>query len=106
MTICFHTTDSAGVILRGGFRDHTSTYMLGVELTGIFIADRPLDANEGCKGDQVLQLTLPDTLDLDAFELMDESGYATYREWCVPAALLNTELLSIRLLTVDEVCEL
>lgn len=87
--ICYHTTDAAEAILREGFRDATGSYMIvGFELTGVFLGDSPMDINEGAKGDQVLRVEFPDDVDLAEYELIEE--HKPYREWCVPAALINT----------------
>jgi hypothetical protein len=96
----FHTTDAAEAILRDGFRDGTGSYgFITVELEGVFIADTPVDVNEGAKGDQVLAVDLPGDVDLDEHEIVEE--LKGYREWCVPARLLN-ERASVRLLTEGE----
>jgi hypothetical protein len=97
--IYYHTTDAADAILRDGFRDATGSYMLGgFELTGVFLGDSPMDVNEGAKGDQVLQIKFRDPIDVDAYELVEEGK--TYREWCVPAALINDHA-EVTLLTDD-----
>lgn len=84
----FHRTPAADAILAGGFRDATGSYLLeDMTLTGVFISDRPLDENEGAKGDHLLVVELPAGVDLDDYELV-EDGKA-YREWCVPAELLK-----------------
>jgi hypothetical protein len=64
--------------------------MTTVNLTGVFLADRPLDCNEGAAGDVLMSVTLdvPDA-DLADYELIEEGK--PYREWVVPAALLNTK---------------
>lgn len=86
--ICYHTTDAADAILRDGFRDATGSYMLAnFELTGVWLGDSPMDVNEGAKGDQVLRVEFPSDVDLADFELIEE--HKPYREWCVPAALIN-----------------
>jgi hypothetical protein len=86
--ICYHTTDAADTILRYGFRDATGSYMFATfELTGVWLGDSPMDINEGAKGDQVLQVEFSDDVDLGDFEVVEE--YKPYREWCVPAALIN-----------------
>jgi hypothetical protein len=61
--------------------------LASMTLTGVFIADQPLDVNEGCKGDQVLEITLPAEIDLADFEIVED--HKGYREWCVPAAVIN-----------------
>lgn len=85
----FHTTDSAETILRDGFRDGTGNYGMNITLTGVFIANMPVGANEGAVGDQVLKVALPDDIDLDDFEIVEHGK--GYREWCVPAELINSQ---------------
>jgi hypothetical protein len=98
--ICYHTTDAADEILRNGFRDATGSYgYVNAELTGVWLGDRPMDINEGAKGDQVLRIELPDDVDLGDFEAIEVGK--PYREWCVPAALINTHA-TMRLMTDDE----
>ncbi len=88
MPTYFHTTDAAYVILRDGFRDGTGNYMFaGFTLTGVFLANRPVDCNEGATGGQVLAVDFGDDVCLDEFELVEEGK--PYREWCVPAEILN-----------------
>ncbi|WP_370131652.1 hypothetical protein [Streptacidiphilus sp. EB103A] len=71
MTIYFHTTDQAEAILRDGFRDTEGTYKLvGSTLSGVFIANVPMDVNEGARGDQLLEITVPDIVDLENYELV------------------------------------
>jgi hypothetical protein len=88
------------VILRDGLRDATGSYMfVGLELTGVWLGDRPMDINEGAKGDQILRVELPDAVDLDDFEVVEDGK--PYREWCVPAALIN-EHATVTLMTNHE----
>ncbi|MEZ0095913.1 hypothetical protein [Streptacidiphilus sp. EB129] len=88
VTVYFHTTDATEAILRDGFRDAEGTYKLvGFTLRGVFIADVPMDTNEGAKGEQLLEIVFPDDVNLENFELVEEGK--PYREWCVPAELLN-----------------
>jgi hypothetical protein len=94
----YHTTDAAETILRDGFRDATGSYGLAtLELNGVWLGDSPLDFNEGATGDQVLRVELPDDVDLSDFELVEE--HKPYREWCVPAALINNRAI---VLLMDE----
>jgi hypothetical protein len=84
----FHRTDAADAILAGGFRDGEGSYMLvGLTLRGVFLSNVPVDVNEGAKGDELLEVLLPDGTDLSEYELIEEGK--PWREWCVPAALLN-----------------
>lgn len=104
LTIYYHCTDAAEAILREGFRDNEGSYMLvGFTLRGVFISDVPCDANQGAKGDQLLEIALPENVDLSYYELVEEG--IGYREWCVPAAILN-DSAKIRLLTLEEQDEL
>ncbi len=99
MTTYFHTTDAAAAILRDGFRDSTGGYMLAsLELTGVWLGDSPMTVNEGAKGDQVLRVEIPGYVDLADFELIEDGK--PYREWCVPAALVN-EHATVELIDVD-----
>ncbi|MFF2384057.1 hypothetical protein [Streptomyces sp. NPDC058108] len=100
----FHTTDAATAILRDGFRDGEGGYMFAnLTLRGVFLANTPVGVNEGAKGDEVLAVTIPADCDLGDFELAQEGS--TYREWCVPAELLNAHG-SVRLLSAEEEEEL
>ena len=100
----YHTTDQAEAILRDGFRDGTGSFMLaGLTLTGVFVSRWPVDVNEGAKGEQVLEVTLPDDLDLEPWEIAEEDRPVW--EWCVPADLLN-ERGTFRLLSDEELDEL
>jgi hypothetical protein len=88
--VVFHRTTNAAAsaILADGFRDWTGTYMLGVELVGVWISNRPLNRGQGTKGDALLRIVLAASEDdLAEFEIVEHEK--TYREWCVPAAMLN-----------------
>jgi hypothetical protein len=98
--IFYHTTDAADVIRRDGFRDGVGSYgFSSYEFTGVWLGDRPCDVNEGAKGDQVFRVELPDDVDLSDYELIEE--HKPYREWCVPAALINKRA-TVTLMTDDE----
>lgn len=98
----FHTTDAGEAVVSGSVQDATGSYgLLRSTLTGVFLADVPLDINEGATGDDVLAVELPDDLDLTDFEIVDRSGMSGYREWCIPATLLNKRG-TVRLLTEEE----
>ena len=74
-----------------------------LELTGVWLGDSPMSVNEGAKGDQVLRVEWPDNVDLDDFEVVEE--HKPYREWCVPAALINARA-TVTLMSQDDVDEL
>lgn len=97
----YHRTAAAEAIVRSGFQDGSGSYgLLNHVLTGVFVSDVPLDINEGATGPDVLEVSLPLDLDLDDFELVEEKK--GYREWCVPATVLD-DLATVRLLTEAEV---
>ncbi|QEH32103.1 hypothetical protein OJF2_05720 [Aquisphaera giovannonii] len=85
----FHRTPAAEEILAGGFRDRRDSYMIvGLEIEGVWISDRPLGPNEGTKGSHLLlvELDLPDE-ELAQYEIVEANK--PYREWCVPSAIAN-----------------
>ena len=82
-------------ILRDGFRNATGRYLTNREWSGVWVSDRPLDNNEGASGEALLQITIAEDL-LAAFEWVEEGK--PYREWLVPAAVLN-DAGTVRLLT-------
>jgi hypothetical protein len=88
MLAVFHRTtkDAAAKILQGGFRDTTSRYLTDREWSGVWVSDRPLDNSEGASGEALLQIDIAEDL-LTAFEWVEEGK--PYREWLVPAAVLN-----------------
>src|SRR5436305_11586284 len=82
----FHRTYHAKAILAGGFKDGRGTYMTGIEHTGVWLSDVPLDINEGARGDTVLVLDMPEEV-VAEYEWVEEGK--PYREFLVPARLLN-----------------
>jgi hypothetical protein len=61
---------------------------------GVWFSDRPLDTNEGVRGDMLLRITLPlGRRELDKYEWVEESK--PYREWQLPAALVNSRHTSL-----------
>jgi hypothetical protein len=72
--------------------------LVDTALTGVFVSDRPVDANAGAHGDVLMQLQV-DGRRIRSFEVVEmDKGY---REWCLPAALLNATS-SPRILTEAE----
>jgi hypothetical protein len=86
--IFYHRTNAAEAILRDGFLDKNGlcgAQHAGIE--GVFLSDAPLDCNDGAKGDQLLEIALPSLHDISDYELIEDGK--PYREWCVPAGILN-----------------
>lgn len=82
----YHTTNHADAILAEGFRDATGPYMTARLWTGVWLADRPVDANEGVIGDTVLVLEIPEAV-VKPYEWVEEGK--PYREFLVPAEIVN-----------------
>jgi hypothetical protein len=99
--IIYHRTGNAEAILRDRFRDEEGSYMLeDFTLRGVFLSDKPLDANEGAGGNHLLEVTLPDDCyDFSYYELVEEGK--PYREWCIPAEIINRHG-TVRFATPDE----
>ncbi len=56
----YHTTDAAEAILRDGFRDSEGHYGFAtLTLCGVWLANSPVDVNEGAVADQILAIDLP-----------------------------------------------
>jgi hypothetical protein len=94
--IFYHRTNAAETILQDGFLNHnglSGAYHAAIE--GVFLSDQPLDCNEGAKGNQLLEIALPSCYDISFYELIEDEK--PYREWCVPANILN-QYARIRLL--------
>ena len=56
------------------------------EWSGVWVSDRPLDNSEGASGEALLQIDIAEDR-LRAFEWIEEGK--PFREWLVPAAVLN-----------------
>ena len=86
----FHATteEAAAQILRAGFRDVAGTFGTDQEWRGVWVADRPIDRNEGCAGDTVLTFTIPAAMFL-AFEWCEADK--PYREALLPAERVNAQ---------------
>ena len=65
---------------------------------GVWLADRPLDENEGATGDAVLFVEIPDEV-VAPFEWVQDIGY---REFLVPAEVANRYL--IRMCSICDAC--
>jgi len=91
----YHRTYFAEAILKEGFKDRTGYYMTNRPWTGVWFSDHVLDPNEGADGDRVLMLEIPEHV-IDYYEWIEEdlkTGERTnwgYREWLIPAELVNS----------------
>ena len=91
----FHCTraKNAASILKHGFRDTTGSYMMNIAVTGVWVSDEILDEQAGAGGDAILQIEVKVSKSkLDSYEVK-EAG-KPYREWCIPASILNDGKIS------------
>lgn len=98
----FHRTTAAKAraILAEGFRNATDRYMTDRRWTGVWFSNVPLGTQEGAHGNAVLEVTTDlSESDLADYEWVEESK--PYREWLVPAALVNAKM-SVRLVDEEE----
>ncbi len=92
----YHTTtlERAGIIKSGGFRDAEGSYGLMCDsqtpyyIRGVFFSDSPLECSDGLLVDvsEVFVLEIPND-EIEPYELIEEGK--GYREWCIPARLVN-----------------
>jgi hypothetical protein len=89
VTLYHRTTEGAAIrIAADGFRDSEGYYGTEILLSGVWLSDRPLDANEGAVGNALLgvELNIGDR-EIAECELIEDGK--TYREWIIPARLIN-----------------
>ena len=88
----YHATSSeaADAIEREGFRDARDargTHLIAEAFSGVWVADLPLDSDEGPpSSDAFFIINIPEP-DIADFEFVEEDK--PYREWLIPADLLN-----------------
>ena len=96
----FHVTGNknAEAILKEGFKegfrgirpgvgDGTETYLTDREWSGVWISDKPFDDAHRSVGITLFAIEIPEE-DISDLEWVEEGK--PYREWLVPAALLNS----------------
>lgn len=96
----YHSTsrEAADAIDRDGFRDAQGTYgLIDHVLTGVYVSETPLDENEGALTGALFTFTGVDPETIADYELIEEGK--PYREWCVPAEIVNTWLRTRKLAT-------
>ena len=93
--IMYHRTTAANAekILSSGFRDVTGYYGTGQQHSGVWLSNAPPDVNEGAKDHTLFRVKLSETL-VAAHEWIEKEDSA-YREWLVPASLINEQADSI-----------
>lgn len=85
----YHCTSvtAAAAIERDGFQDRTGHYLTEAEHSGVWVSDGPLSENEGVDDPSVVFEIDLDELAVQDFEWIEEGK--PYREWLIPAAMLN-----------------
>ena len=73
--------------IRPGIRDGTGTYLTDREWSGVWISDKPFDDAHLSDGITLFAIEIPEE-DISDLEWVEEGK--PYREWLVPAALLNS----------------
>jgi hypothetical protein len=102
MIILYHRTTEkiAKKIIAKGFRDSTDYYMTQRLHTGVWVSNVPLDEDEGASGNALLRIELAmEEREIGSFEWIEDGK--PYREWLMPAALLN-EFGKIEIAEIDE----
>ena len=84
--------------MRDGFRDGECNYLTEDLRNGVFLSDRPLDGNEGAKGDCLIEVVVDENA-IAQYELSEDGK--PYREWNIPAEILN-QLRTRRILSSEE----
>ncbi len=97
--ILYHRTKAAVRILADGFCEGAGTYGTKITHRGVWLSDRPLDANEGAYGDVVLFVEIPDEV-VAPCEWVQDIGY---REFLIPAHIVNR--YRIRECALCETCD-
>lgn len=78
--LLFHTTTqpAAQSILESGFRDGQLSGIVGVEVLGVSLSIEPVDCNQGANGDTVIEVEVPDSLDLASYFVIEEGAPAAW----------------------------
>jgi hypothetical protein len=89
--------------MSGGFRDGAGIYLFVADgsFRGVWLSNMPLDANEGARGDTLLEviLDLPGKTFRKKFECIERGK--PYKEFLVPALVLN-RFSTIRIVPENE----
>jgi hypothetical protein len=102
MITLYHRTaeEIARQIIAHGFRDGEGSYMTTQLHSGVWVSDQPLDANEGACGNALIRIELAkDEAEIGSFEWIEDGK--PYREWFIPATLLN-EFGKITIQEIDD----
>jgi hypothetical protein len=85
--LLYHLTEHGDRILAEGFRDAEGTYLTRNVYRGVWVSDRPLGINEvGGEGEDILAVDVAEAV-VAEYEWIEDCK--PYREFLVPAAILN-----------------
>jgi len=100
----YHRTSriNAEAIIANGFRDGEGRYLTDSRHRGVWLSDRPLDANEGALGDTIIAVDFDDPGTIAEFEWIEDER--PYREWLVPADRING-IASMRVIPEDDIVQ-
>jgi len=96
-------TDEITAILRDGFIDKWKTKQRGKRnRLGVYVADSPGAPDPNYPDNQSLEITLPAQIDTSDWRLVrPESAPCRWREWIIPAEILNKHA-TVRWLSSEE----
>jgi len=102
--ILFHTTtaERAAHIVESGFIDGRGQYLTRHDYSGVWVADSPVDINEGAGGDTLLEVevSLSDAK-VSEYEVIETAqGSGSLRTFLIPAEILNARS-SVRIVDQD-----
>jgi len=89
VTLYHRTTEGIATrIAADGFRDSEDYYGTENLHSGVWLSDRPLDADEGAVGNALLRVELNiGDREIAQFEWIEDGK--PYREWLIPACLID-----------------
>jgi len=99
----YHSGDADEIqaVLRGdGFID-VAVRINGVLKQGVYLTDSPGEWDPELPDDQLLEITLPQQIDLSEYKFDLSEKPCNWQEWFVPCDLLDKRA-RVRLLTTDE----
>lgn len=90
--ILYHATasdETLNSILEDGFADKAGTYLTSKVAEGVWLSDQPLSGGEGglTGSEPLLRLEIPEDV-IREYEWVNDP-WMGYREWLVPAAVVN-----------------
>ena len=86
-SISLSRASAAEAIQANGFRDGDGQYRTSRRMSGVFLSEWPLDEGDGRSSEALFEIWMPRVIDMSDYELVEDAK--PYREWCVPASLIN-----------------